>query len=154
MLAIVAEEGKVAPLLAPYHKEVSLAAINGPRSVVVSGRGEVIDRLEQEFQAQGITTQSLTVSHAFHSPLMDPILEKFKGEAEKVKFEPPHLDLVSNLTGTIFEAGEKPDSNYWKDHLRQAVRFSKGIESLVNAGYEVFLEIGEDRVHRLPPGES
>jgi acyl transferase domain-containing protein len=142
MLAVVAAEPEVVDAIAPFQKEVSIAAVNGPRSIVTSGRGDAIDRLETEFREKGIATQALTVSHAFHSPLMDPILEAFERRARETKFEAPGVDFVSNLSGKILKAEENIGAQYWRDHLRQPVRFAQGIRSLVEAGYETFLEIG------------
>jgi phthiocerol/phenolphthiocerol synthesis type-I polyketide synthase C len=142
MLAVVADEETVQQSIASYLHEVSIAAVNGPRSVVISGKRERIEELEKDFRSKGIATQFLTVSHAFHSPLMDPLLDSFENRAKQVEFQSPLIPLVSNLTGKIFDSNSKPDAAYWRQHLRGTVQFSEGIQTLAHEGVEIFLEIG------------
>jgi len=161
MLAVVADEKSVAEKIKPYLHEVSIAAVNGPRSIVVSGKRERVEFLEKEFQKEGVATQALTVSHAFHSPLMDPILKSFEEKAGQLQYQAPQITLVSNLTGKIFNqdftlsltlphpsklpAGRRGGGDwgaYWARHLREAVRFSEGLQALVDEGFDCFVEIG------------
>jgi acyl transferase domain-containing protein/acyl-CoA synthetase (AMP-forming)/AMP-acid ligase II/acyl carrier protein len=146
MLAVRADEKTVVEMIAPFLQEVSIAAVNGPQSLVLSGRRERVEALEEEFRARGIGTQFLTVSHAFHSPLMDPILDSFEKSVGDISFQAPRLPLVSNLTGKLFEPECRPDAVYWRRHMREAVRFAAGMETLAAQGCEMFLEVGPEPV--------
>src|SRR5262249_18524209 len=84
----------------------------------------------------------LTVSHAFHSSLMEPVLAPFEQNARKVHFHEPRLPLVSNLSGGIFGPGKIPDATYWRRHMREGVQFAAGVEELYRQGYELFLDVG------------
>ncbi len=142
MAVIAAPEDVVSAAIAPFLEEISIAGINGPKNVVISGKKERVEAFVKYFSHQKIATQLLNVSHAFHSPLMDPILDEFEKKAQEIVFCEPQLKLVSNLSGKIFTKGEKPDAKYYRQHLRGAVQFSKGIEALAQEGCEVFLELG------------
>jgi len=141
MLAARMGEAQAAETVSAYADEVSLAAVNGPQSVVFSGKKERIDALERELSARGVGVQPLTVSHAFHSPLMDPILKPFEEKASQIHFKTPRIPVISNLTGRILESGEISPA-YWRKHLREAVRFADGIRFLADRGSEIFLELG------------
>src|SRR4030095_5939094 len=141
MLAARMPEAKAMEIVAPYSDQISLAAINGPQSVVFSGKKEKIDALEKELLAQGIGVQALQVSHAFHSPLMDPILAPFEEKSRGISFKTPRVPVISNLSGRILEAGEI-SAAYFRRHLREAVRFEGGIRFLADRGCEIFLELG------------
>lgn len=123
-------------------RDVSIAAINGPSNVVLSGTQATVRAIQADLEAEGILTRSLTVSHAFHSPLMDPILEQFEQTARRVNFQPPRIPLVSNLTGALLGPGEAPNATYWRRHIREAVQFEAGMRSLDDAGCTIFVEIG------------
>jgi acyl transferase domain-containing protein/NADPH:quinone reductase-like Zn-dependent oxidoreductase/NAD(P)-dependent dehydrogenase (short-subunit alcohol dehydrogenase family)/acyl carrier protein len=141
MAAVFADEARVRAALAGREREVSIAAVNGPQSTVISGRTPVIDALLQQFVAEGIDAQRLNVSHAFHSPLMEPILDRFEAVAASVKLSPPRIGVVSNLTGRL--AGDEMCSPaYWRTHLREAVRFADSIATMQREGYRVFVEVG------------
>jgi len=144
MAVIGAPEAIVAGAIAPFQREISIAGVNGPKNAVISGKKERVEAFVKYFSAQNIPTQILTVSHAFHSPLMDPILPEFEKAAEKVLFSAPRLKLVSNLSGSIHEKGVKLDARYWRDHLRGAVKFHAGMKALAQEGCEVFLELGPE----------
>lgn len=122
--------------------EVSIAAVNGPRHVLVSGTrravAAVLDRLEGEF----VFTRLLQVSHAFHSPLMEPMLEGFERAAAALRFQPPRLPVISSLTGAMLPPGDIPGALHWRRHVREAVRFHVAVDALLAAQVEVFLEIG------------
>jgi len=140
MLAVFADEARVVQALAG-HPRVTLAAVNGPRSTVISGEEASIDAIAQALTASGIESRRLNVSHAFHSPLMQPMVAEFERVAGRVRFQRPRIDLISNLDGA--EVGEdtlRPD--YWSRHVVQPVRFAEGIQTLVRRGVRVFLEIG------------
>jgi myxalamid-type polyketide synthase MxaB len=142
MSTVFAEEGRVAEAVSIQGGRVSVAGINAPGSVVISGAVPDVDALCREFSASGVKCKSLFVSHAFHSPLMDPILEEFGRIARPVSFASPVVPLVSNVTGESFRAGEIPDAEYRVRHVRRPVRFAASIEGLHRKGYRLFLEIG------------
>ncbi|HAC63385.1 MAG TPA: beta-ketoacyl synthase, partial [Cyanothece sp. UBA12306] len=141
MVALRASEAEISPFIAPYGQEVSLAAINTPESVVISGESTTIKQICDTLEAKGIKTKALKVSHGFHSPLMEPILAKFRQIAQQVRFSAPQIPLISNITGKL-ATQEITTADYWCRHIRQPVRFADGIESLSQQNVAVFLEIG------------
>ena len=141
MVAIAADEARVHAAIAPYAEDVSIAAVNGPTSVVISGRTAAVRAIAAQCVAEGIRTQSLTVSHAFHSPLMEPMLTAFRAVAETITYHAPTRRLVSNLTGGL-AGNEVTTPDYWVRHVREVVRFGDGVQTLHAQGVEIFLEIG------------
>ncbi len=141
MFALEASEDEVLPLLADG---VSIAAVNGPRSVVVSGVEAAAEAIAQEIAALGRRTSRLRVSHAFHSPLMEPMLAEFRTVAESVTYGAPRIPVVSNLTGQTAGAGELESADYWVRHVREAVRFADGVRTLAERGVTRFVELGPD----------
>jgi len=139
MLAVMADEERVAEFAAPHADDISIAAVNGPRNVVLSGRRETLTRIQEKLERAGLRNRFLPVSHAFHSPLIDPIMEPFRKTASRFDFEAPAIPLVSNLDGKVLETA--PDADYWTRHLRGAVRFADGLNCL-SEHHRVFLEIG------------
>ncbi len=123
MVAVLANENSVAVAIQPYRDEVSIAAINGPQSIVISGTQSAIEALTATLNTAGIKTKPLTVSHAFHSPLMEPILAEFKRIAAEITYAKPKIALCSNVTGE-FAADEITTPDYWCRHLRQPVKFA------------------------------
>jgi acyl transferase domain-containing protein/thioesterase domain-containing protein len=136
MAAIQASEAEITPTLGPA---VSLAAINGPASVVISGPAEDVLRAARLWSSQGRRTKQLQVSHAFHSALMDPIVAEFTAVAESLTYHPPTVPIISNLTG---EPADLATPTYWTRQLRAPVRFLDGIRTLERAGTTTFLELG------------
>jgi|GEM_PF-2054315 len=145
MAALMASEKEVAAAIQPYSKEVSIAAINGPNNLVISGKSAAVEAVCKDFQARGIKTKALHVSHAFHSVLMEPMLAEFEKVLEKTKFYEPQSNLISNLTGKLASA-EIATPEYWLKHTRKAVRFQASMESLAEEGYQAFLECGAQPV--------
>ena len=120
---------------------VSVAAVNAPQSVVVSGDGDAVNMVVERLQAQGIKTTALKVSHAFHSPMMDPILDEFRSIAATVNFASPDKTIISNITGEPW-GDEQLTADYWVEHLRGAVRFADGIAYAQSKKIQTFVEIG------------
>lgn len=142
MAAVFAEESQVRSAISAYGEDLSIAAINGPDNIVISGKKTAINAACETLKQQGIKCRALEVSHAFHSSMMDPMLDSLRKAAAEVRFHSPQIPLVSNLTGQLFKAGEIPDAEYWVKHTRQPVRFAAGIETLYQQGSRVFLELG------------
>jgi acyl transferase domain-containing protein/NADPH:quinone reductase-like Zn-dependent oxidoreductase/SAM-dependent methyltransferase/acyl carrier protein len=142
MAAVAAEEERVAGYLKQYRDRVSIAALNGPANTVISGRIQAVDELLARFAQDGIKTKRLIVSHGFHSPLMEPMLESFRRIAETVKFETPRIPLISNRSGLASTAEELCSANYWVEHVRRPVNFSASMKTLHGKGFQTFLEVG------------
>ncbi|MFE2175206.1 SDR family NAD(P)-dependent oxidoreductase, partial [Kitasatospora sp. NPDC059462] len=140
MVAVQASEDEVLPLLAGREESVGIAAVNGPSSVVLSGDEDAV--AEVVALLEGRRTKRLTVSHAFHSPLMEPMLAAFRDVAARVTFAAPTLPIVSTLTGHLLTAEELADPDYWVRHVRHAVRFADALDTLAANGATAFLEIG------------
>ncbi len=126
--------------LAPYGDRLSLAAVNGPGDLVVSGEADALDALRADLERRGIASRPLTVSHAFHSPLMAPVLEPFADLARTVDYQRPHTRLIRDLDGVL--ADGPPDADYWAAHLRQPVRFHDALQTLKAQDCALVLEIG------------
>ncbi|MGR3939227.1 SDR family NAD(P)-dependent oxidoreductase [Streptomyces sp. BRA346] len=140
MVAVQADEAEVVPYLT---ERVGLAAVNGPSAVVLSGEADAVLAVAARFAEQGRKTRRLRVSHAFHSPLMDPMLDDFRRVAETLTYAPPRIPLVSTLTG---EVGTAFDADYWVRHVREPVRFADGMHRLEANGVTTYLELGPDAV--------
>ncbi|MEO3797854.1 SDR family NAD(P)-dependent oxidoreductase [Nonomuraea sp. B10E15] len=141
MLAVAAPEADVLPLLDGYEDRAGIAAVNGPAAVVVSGDEAAITEIESRTEAR---TRRLRVSHAFHSPLMEPMLAEFAEAIGGITFHEPTIPVVSNVTGRLAEPGRLTDPSYWVEHVRGAVRFADGVAAARTAGATVFVELGPD----------
>ncbi|MFE7486562.1 type I polyketide synthase, partial [Kitasatospora sp. NPDC057541] len=142
MVAVRAAEHEVVPLLAGREDLVGIAAVNGPSSVVLSGAEDAVAEVAELLAADGRRTHRLAVSHAFHSPLMEPMLARFREVAQRVTFTEPTRPIVSTLTGNLLTASELADPDYWVRHVRQAVRFADAVKTLEGQGTTAFLEVG------------
>jgi acyl transferase domain-containing protein/NADPH:quinone reductase-like Zn-dependent oxidoreductase/NAD(P)-dependent dehydrogenase (short-subunit alcohol dehydrogenase family) len=142
MAALLAGEEEVAGAVAPYAGQVSIAGINGPRQTVVSGSATAVAQICRTLGERGIQHRLLPVSHAFHSPLVAPILDQFETAVGTVNLAPPRLRLVSNLTGRPVVADEITRPEYWRRHMREAVRFGDGLRALEAARVDCCIEIG------------
>ena len=138
MVSLLTTEARAQAAIAPYRGEVSLAAVNGPASVVISGQRERVLAIADQLGAEGIKTQQLTVSHAFHSGLMEPMLEAFGQVAASITYHTPQIRLISNVTGKLAGA-EITTPAYWVRHVREAVRFGDGINTLRQQGINICL---------------
>ena len=147
MAAIAAPEDAVRESLAAlegWEERVAVAAVNAPGSVVVSGDESAVLELQRVWEGRGVRVKRLRVSHAFHSPRMDGMLEELERVAEGVSFSEPRLPLVSNLSGGLASGGELCTAAYWVRHAREAVRFADGVRWLRQEGVRCFLELGPD----------
>ncbi|HWA54139.1 MAG TPA: type I polyketide synthase [Solirubrobacterales bacterium] len=145
MLAIEATEQEALELIEGKEAELSLAAVNSPTSCVISGVAEAIDACEATCREQGRRVKRLDVSHAFHSPLMEPMLEQFSEVCESLSFKAPQTPIVSCLSGEPL--GEQAtDPAYWVAHVREPVRFADAASILLEEGTTTALELGPDPV--------
>ena len=142
MLAVPLPETQVKSLLG---KTLSLAAINGASSCVVSGVTEAIESLEKHLASQGVESRRLHTSHAFHSPMMESILESFTQKVKQVRLKPPQIPYISNVTGTWITAVEATSPSYWAKHIRQTVHWNSGLQELLKEPTQTLLEIGPGR---------
>ncbi|MEL6723251.1 MAG: beta-ketoacyl synthase N-terminal-like domain-containing protein, partial [Pseudomonadota bacterium] len=141
MVALMCTEEQAQAALADDVDTVAIAAVNGPRSVVISGPATRVDRIVARLWAEGIRSKSLQVSHAFHSPLMEPMLDAFRQVAQSITYHAPQIPLISNVTGQLAdETISTPD--YWVRHVRAAVRFADGVQAAYAQGVNCFLEVG------------
>ncbi len=144
MLSIQATEQEVAETLTGYEDRVSLAAVNSPASVVISGDEDAVLELQGVWEQRDRKTKRLRVSHAFHSPRMDAMLNEFSEVANTIAFFPPRIPVVSNLTGQPASDEEICTADYWTRHVRQTVRFKDGTQWLHTQNTKTFLELGPD----------
>lgn len=142
MAAVFASADKVESIFDSLgdQAEISIAASNGPENTVVSGAGPVVDRFVKSCEAAGIKSQPLKVSHAFHSPLMEPMLDEFRQHAQRCEFRRPRIKLIANLTGELLQRA--PDPDMLCRHIRQRVRFAESIQTLAESDIDVVLEAG------------
>ncbi|WP_323132741.1 acyltransferase domain-containing protein, partial [Frankia nepalensis] len=144
MLSVQASEAQVVPVLAETGGVVAVAAVNAPDSVVVSGEHTAVEAAARALEGQGVKTRRLRVSHAFHSPLMDPILDEFHTVLAGLTYQTPRIPIVSTLTGTLATDGDVSTPDYWVRHAREAVRFAQAITTLQGNGTRAYLELGPD----------
>jgi acyl transferase domain-containing protein/NAD(P)-dependent dehydrogenase (short-subunit alcohol dehydrogenase family)/ubiquinone/menaquinone biosynthesis C-methylase UbiE/acyl carrier protein/ribosomal protein S18 acetylase RimI-like enzyme len=141
MLAVMGGKQISARALEDAAADIAVAAYNGPDSLVLSGKRSTLELLERKLTAAGVRSVPLQVSHAFHSQLMEPMLEPFRKIAAEVKFSAANIEFVSNLYGRSVK-GEILGAEYWCRHIREPVQFEQGINHLLSAGADVLLELG------------
>ncbi|WP_443742809.1 type I polyketide synthase [Streptomyces syringium] len=143
MVALQASEEEVLPLLT---EKLSIAAVNGPSSVVISGDEDAALEVAARLSAQGRKTSRLSISIASHSPLMDAVLDDFRTVVRGLSPKAPAIPVVSHLTGDVAVAEELCSADYWVRHVREAVRFADGTRTLLKQGVTTFVELGPDAV--------
>ncbi|WP_175671510.1 non-ribosomal peptide synthetase/type I polyketide synthase [Burkholderia ambifaria] len=140
MAAIFADLATVERAIEAWPHEVAVAAVNGPASIVISGKRERIATLVDAFAVLDIRSVQLNTSHAFHSPLVEPMLDRFQAVAKAVRATRPAIPFYSNLTGAVMD--EAPTDEYWRRHCREPVQFASSVERLAEAGFNLLVEIG------------
>jgi acyl transferase domain-containing protein/surfactin synthase thioesterase subunit/acyl carrier protein len=159
MASIYSDEAAVAMAIKRYGADdVAIAAVNGPQQLVISGRREAVQDIVSHFDGLGVRCQPLTVSHAFHSSLMQPAVERFKPVAAAVRALAPEITWISTVSGDAVD--QPPDARYWCDHALRPVRFADGMRTLRDMGITDFVEIGPGSTlltlgqHCLGPGDE
>jgi acyl transferase domain-containing protein/NADPH:quinone reductase-like Zn-dependent oxidoreductase/NAD(P)-dependent dehydrogenase (short-subunit alcohol dehydrogenase family) len=142
MAAVFAPEALVASMIAPYAAGLSIAGANGPLQTVISGDAAAVEEVCHRLERQGVQIHALPVSHAFHSPLVEPVLDQFEQAARSVRFAAPRIRLISNVTGRVAVADEIVQPSYWRRHMRETVRFGDGLRALEAARPDCCIEIG------------
>lgn len=145
MLAVRAGEAAVEGLLAD-EPDVAIAAVNGPADLVLSGDAAAIARIDKVLRERTVTTKALSVSHAFHSPLMEPMLAEFEAAAGECTYRAPSLPIYSTVYGRLLEPGETMDAAYWTTHIRTTVRFGQAAEAALDTAPTHVIEVGPRRV--------
>ncbi|MFG3718343.1 type I polyketide synthase [Streptomyces massasporeus] len=140
MVAVEASEGEVLAAIGERGDAVGVAAVNGPSAVVISGADDAVEAVLAGLP--GRRTRRLEVSHAFHSPLMDGMLEEFRSVAKEVRYEAPGRLVVSTVTGRLAEGEDLRSADYWVSQVRQAVRYADAVTTLESEGVTTLLEIG------------
>lgn len=137
MLAVPLEAGEI-----HLNGALSLAAVNNPEMCVVSGPTAEITALEESLNKRSVSSRRLFTSHAFHSAMMDPILDAFEQRLKSIALEPPRISYLSNVSGSWIKAEEATDPAYWARHIRSTVRFSDNLTELLRKPEQVFVEVG------------
>jgi len=141
MVAVAASPSQLQNFLLPYDQQVSIAAINAPNNTVISGEPAAIEKIIAVLVSQNIQATPLSVSHAFHSPMMETMLGEFEKIAATINFHPPKYPIISNVTGSLINS-EIATPEYWCRHIRQPVQFLAGVETLIQQNCSIFLEVG------------
>jgi 5-hydroxydodecatetraenal polyketide synthase CpkA len=144
MIAIEATEQEMCEHLAPYDGRVGIAAVNGPRAVVISGDTDAAEEIAATWRANGVRATRLPVSHAFHSAHLDEVLDEFRTVVRGLTLHEPRIPVVSNVTGALSDQLTAPE--YWVRHIRETVRFADGVRCLEREGVTTFVELGPDAV--------
>jgi len=144
MTSVAGSKEQVAEMLAtaPFGNGLSIAAVNGPESVVISGRYNDVAQFEEQLSSLQMRYKRLRTTHGFHSSALDRMLDAFQAEAARIDFRIPEVPWISNLTGTLVERNCSVDSKYWRQHLRETVQFSQGLIAAQTTNVSMFLELG------------
>jgi acyl transferase domain-containing protein len=142
MAAVFADAARVRAALSGLEDRLAIAAVNAPENTVISGAADALEAALATLAARGVSAQRLEVSHAFHSPLMEPMLDAFEREIASLTVRPPRLPIVSNLTGEVVPAAFSFDASHWRKHAREAVRFTDGVRADCARTSRAFLEVG------------
>ncbi len=142
MASVSADEGTVREAVGEFGDRVSVAAVNAPGSVVISGEAASVRNVLSQLESEDVRTRLLQVSHAFHSPLTESIRDDFGRIAGEVSYEKPKLPVICNVTGKAAGENDLIGPDYWTRHIRECVRFRDSMETLAKAGHRTFLEIG------------
>jgi acyl transferase domain-containing protein/SAM-dependent methyltransferase len=145
MAAVFAGRERVESAIASS-REVSVAAVNGPEIVVISGDAHQVEAIVKRLSSEGIKCKDLHASHAFHSPLMNPVLDEFEKVASNVEYAAPTIGFVSNVTGELASLPLIGRAAYWRRHAREPVHFAASVKTLEEQGVKIFLEMGPDPV--------
>jgi len=159
MVAVFANEEQVQAAITPYAEQLSIAVINGPKNVVISGEDGAVAKALTDLQALHIRARRLAVAQASHSPLVDPMLDELEGIVNAMVLAGPQTSYVSGMTGTAVNGTHLTKPAYWRQHQRLPVRFSDAMQTLFSAGFRHFLELGPDTTllsmaRRLPLPED
>ena len=145
MAALMIPRETAEQYIEPYTDDISIAACNGPDNTVVSGKSQVLSKLYKRLDKEKILYRELKVSHAFHSALMDPILEEFREVAGDIQLVAPHIPIISDVSGDL-GGDEMLESKYWSEHIRKPVQFYDSMKTTKKIGCTVYLEIGPNPV--------
>jgi amino acid adenylation domain-containing protein len=161
-LTLVASRGRIMQQVAPggmlsvrlaesevrarLNGHLAIAAVNAPHLCVVAGPFEALDSLEAQLKNEGVPARRLVTSHAFHSPMMDPVVDQFLSCVTRIRLRPPQIPVVSSVSGTWISEREATDPTYWARHLRAPVQFSRGVQELLRKSAAVLLEVGPGNV--------
>ena len=142
MVAVAASEEQVQAVLERYSEDVSIAAINGASSLVISGRSEAVEKATREFERDGVRVKRLNITYGSHSPAMGRVLPAFYEEAAKIEYHAPRLPIIADMTGEKIEDGLVFNARYWTDHLSRPVQFARCLDTLEEEGCGLCIEMG------------
>ena len=142
MITAFAEPARLEAALSLFPGKIAIAAFNGPKNTVISGEVEAVQAVQRYLETEGLITHPLAVSHAFHSPLMEPVLDAFEQITREVCSERLRIPMISNLTGKMLDPGETLEGRYWRRQTREPVQFAAGIRTLADQDCQIFLELG------------
>ncbi|MGK7914023.1 MAG: SDR family NAD(P)-dependent oxidoreductase [Prochloraceae cyanobacterium] len=145
MVAVFAPVDFIAGAIATHRQSVSIAAVNGSHHTVISGLTESVELILQQLESENIDFRRLNVSHAFHSPLVAPIVDSFRETASQIEYHLPQIPLISNLNGKLV-AAEITSVDYWCRHILEPVQFARGLDTLQAKQTDIFLEIGANPI--------
>lgn len=142
MVAVAVPEEQVQAVLERYSENVSIAAINGASSLVISGRSEAVEKATREFERDGVRVKRLNITYGSHSPAMGRVLPAFYEEAAKIEYHAPRLPIIADMTGEKVEDGSVFNARYWTDHLSRPVQFARCLDQLEKEGCGLCIEMG------------